>query len=82
MSEHQIQTQAKPESTDQPWYQGLSEDDIIARCPGASIEYKEGEMIVTGRPWNPNTGTLYDTKEGGSGGQPKEILGDAKKGIS
>lgn len=35
-------------------------------------------MIVTGRPWNPNTGTLYDTKERGSGGHPKETLGDAK----
>ncbi len=51
----------------------------MTRCPGASVEYQEGEMIVTGRPWTPDAGVLYDTEEG-QNDQPENVTGDNKEG--
>lgn len=76
------QAEAKPEGKDQPWWNGMTEEDIVARCPGASMEYKEGEMIVTGRPWTSNCGILCDTKDGETGDQPKDATSDDQKGTS
>lgn len=73
------QTATKPEGKDQPWWKGLTQEEIMTRCPGASVEYQEGEMIVTGRPWTPDAGVLYDTEEG-QNDQPENVTGDNKEG--